>query len=79
MTKYIYPYNDKSKSVVNLATAMGIKRIKRMNSAFVGGAGKEVINWGSCTSNLQRSVSHKLLVSFDYLMFFDYKTITIHF
>lgn len=47
MTKYIYPYNDKSKSVVNLANAMNIKRIKRMNSAFVGGPGKEVINWGS--------------------------------
>ena len=48
---YIYPYNMHSESVDALATALGARRIKEINSKFKGGPDKIVINWGNSTNN----------------------------
>jgi glutathione synthase/RimK-type ligase-like ATP-grasp enzyme len=44
---WIYPYSDESQSARLLANALGIKRIKRLNSRFKPEEGKTIINWGA--------------------------------
>lgn len=47
MAAFIAPYKAGSKSAKRLAEELGIKRIKKTNSAFKGGEDKVVINWGN--------------------------------
>src|SRR5690606_9920703 len=47
MPRYIYSYSQHSRGSRDLARALGIQRIKRENSRFVGGADKVVYNWGA--------------------------------
>lgn len=47
MTLNIFAHNPNSEGAKALAEAMGIKRIKREGSKYVGNPNKTVINWGS--------------------------------
>lgn len=46
MTTFLYPYKDGSASAKALATALGIKRIKREGSKFKWYDDRTIINWG---------------------------------
>lgn len=50
---YLYSFNMASKGSKDLANRLGIKRIKREGSNFVGGPNKLVINWGCSKSTPQ--------------------------
>lgn len=47
MKTYIYSHNPHSEGAKALSGALGVKRIKHVNSKFRGRADKTVINWGS--------------------------------
>lgn len=49
----IYPYKNDSESAKALANVLGVKRIKKEGSKFVGGPNKLVINWGNSTSTAE--------------------------
>ncbi len=44
---FIYAQNPNSQGAKELAAAMGIKRIKHVDSSFTPGEDKTIINWGS--------------------------------
>lgn len=44
---FIYSHNENSEGAKLLGKALGARRLKHEGSAFVGGKGKVVINWGS--------------------------------
>lgn len=46
---FIYSYNENSEGARALARALTAKRIKHDKSAFIGGSGKVVVNWGATT------------------------------
>jgi len=54
---YLFPYKDGSASAKALATALGIKRIKREGSHYKAKVGKTVINWG-CSEIPMSIMSH---------------------
>ena len=47
MNTFMYAYNEHSESAKALSQAMGIKRIKHLNSKFAGRMDQTVINWGA--------------------------------
>ena len=50
MALALFAWNENSEGARELATALGIRRIRRgPESAYRGRAGKTVINWGSST------------------------------
>lgn len=47
MTLHIYSHNPNSEGAAELAAALGVRRIRRDNSRYVGNPNKTVINWGA--------------------------------
>jgi glutathione synthase/RimK-type ligase-like ATP-grasp enzyme len=46
---FILPYNAASASAKSLAEGLGVRRIRRTNSKFVGSPDKTVVNWGNAS------------------------------
>lgn len=58
---YVYPWHEKSRAARDLSEALGIKRIRREGSTFVGNSDKVVINYGC--SELPATVSLSLVLN----------------
>lgn len=58
MPLHLFAWNEHSEGARELAQALGIRRIRRERSTYVGGPNKRVINWGSSQipENVSRSV-----------------------
>lgn len=58
---HLYAYNENSEGARELATALGIRRIRREGSTYVGGPNKVVINWGA--SQLPENVARSRIIN----------------
>lgn len=62
MAIYIFPYKAESESAMLLAKELGVKRLKRENSAYKYKKGDIIINWG-CTGRLPHIPEDAIIIN----------------